>query len=396
MKLLTTPQALKREFLRLLDRYEEYHFATAWAGVGKEPYEKLEKHRARIQRLVVGIHFYQTHPDFIEELYQHKGVRFMEQPNGIFHPKLYLFQNSPEDWALLVGSANFTEAAFSKNTEATMLVSSADGGCEGMRADALNLIKVAWNEALVYDQKKLTDYRAAWARMQPKQRSLGNQYSKGTAGPPIHLVPVCTMDWSTYMARLRARQGGNIPMRLQLMQQAQELFRDHDSFADMDLDDRKRIAGTYTRGAQVLDWKLFGSMTGAGRFKWELDHRKKFMSDALEEIPFAGQVTESHYRRYLKAFMAGTAMKHPLATATRLLAMKRPDVFVCVASKNKQAMAQAIEAPASRITLDSYWNEIIERIQDSEWWKNPAPSNAQEQQIESARAAFLDVLYYRP
>lgn len=396
MKLLTSSGDLKRQFVRLLGAYKEFHAAVAWAGIGSEPFEQLALHPGRIKRMIVGLHFYQTHPDFIRTFLGHDGLRYMEQPDGTFHPKLYLFENRPDDWELLVGSANFTGAAFERNTEATLLVRSTDPGAETIRAQALTLLDRSWQEAKPFGPVDLAAYEGAWARMQPKRRSLEANYGGTNVGLPIHRVDVCAMDWRRYMERLRTRPGGKLPERIELIQRIQNLFASHGSFESMALDDRKRVAGTYVKDAHVFDWKLFGSMIGSGRFKWELDNRPGFMSTALDHIPAAGQVTQAHYRAFIDVFKAGTGMREPLATATRLLAMKRPDVFVCVASKNKAALAGEFGIPAASIKLDTYWDEIIARIQDSEWWQHPTPANEEEQRIAGGRAAFLDVLYYEP
>ena len=36
----------------------------------------------------------------------------------------------------------------------------------------------------------------------------------------------------------------------------------------------------------------------------------------------------------------------------------------------------------------------VERISDSEWWRNPHPTSKDEGRVSEARAAFLDSLYY--
>ena len=46
------------------------------------------------------------------------------------------------------------------------------------------------------------------------------------------------------------------------------------------------------------------------------------------------------------------------------------------------------------IDYNGYWNHIIERINDSEWWLNPTPRTKKEIKISKARAAFLDAIYY--
>ena len=93
MKLITTAKELEKEFRRLTQQYENFYWATAWAGVGSKHFENLLANKDKIKKIVVGIHFYQTHPDFIETFLEHKNIQFVNQPQGTFHPKLYFPQN---------------------------------------------------------------------------------------------------------------------------------------------------------------------------------------------------------------------------------------------------------------------------------------------------------------
>jgi hypothetical protein len=83
-----------------------------------------------------------------------------------------------------------------------------------------------------------------------------------------------------------------------------------------------------------------------------------------------------------------------LATATRLLCMKRPDIFVCFDSENRSKMCKDFGIVQTRMSYNRYWDDIIERIYDSDWWNNTAPKNNIEREISEARAAFLDSMYY--
>ena len=94
MKLLSTPKELQKEFKRLISHYDQIYWATAWASPVDGIFEVLKNNRHKIQKIVVGIHFYQTHPNFIEAFLGDERVRFIQQPAGTFHPTLFVFQLS--------------------------------------------------------------------------------------------------------------------------------------------------------------------------------------------------------------------------------------------------------------------------------------------------------------
>jgi hypothetical protein len=65
MRLITSKNKLEAECTRLLRNYHAFLWTTAWAGVSSKMYQKLVAAKGKIDRLVVGLHFFQTHPDFI-------------------------------------------------------------------------------------------------------------------------------------------------------------------------------------------------------------------------------------------------------------------------------------------------------------------------------------------
>lgn len=101
MKFLSDQKILSKEFKRLSESYSHYKGAVAWAGKEKgfDFAEVLEKNKSKLTTLVVGLHFYQTDPDFIEHHMTNSHVRFIKKTEGIFHSKVYLFYNKEDDWA---------------------------------------------------------------------------------------------------------------------------------------------------------------------------------------------------------------------------------------------------------------------------------------------------------
>lgn len=395
MKLIASPLQLNAEFKRLIRSHSHLYWASAWAGVGSQPFEALATARKKIAQVVVGLHFYQTHPDFIQAFRTHAGVRFIKQPTGIFHPKLYLFQ-SDDRWELIVGSGNFTNQAFTANTEAALLISDTDEDAGSVRTSALEVINSSWKSAERFTAPELEAYRQTWKTFRLKLHSVSGQYGskRSASGTPIFKVPVATMTWSEFIARVRKEPHAGMASRTAVLKTASDFFHTHRTFADMPVDARKYIAGlpnSFNTDALRGDW--FGSMRGSGVFAAQIGANNIHISRALDRIPLAGELTKSHFdafvREYTKAFPGNW-----IATATRLLALKRPDTFVCLDNQNRKRLSEAFDIVQSGIDYERYWSEIVERIRDSEWWNNPQPKNASEEAVSEGRAAFLDSLYY--
>ena len=71
-----------------------------------------------------------------------------------------------------------------------------------------------------------------------------------------------------------------------------------------------------------------------------------------------GDVTREHYDRFASLFVQAFANSHRVGgvpTASRLLAMKRPDVFLCVSDPNLTAAAAEMGFAKSTLKLDNYW-----------------------------------------
>ena len=126
------------------------------------------------------------------------------------------------------------------------------------------------------------------------------------------------------------------------------------------------------------------------------------LSLALETIPLAGEVTRDHYQRFMNHFERaheGGARRGGYATASRLLALRRPDWFIAINKGNLPGISDAFGVAPSRLKDDRYWVEsnwerLILPLRYSEWWDRERPGDELEAQIWDNRAAMLDSLYY--
>jgi hypothetical protein len=371
----------------------------AWASTSFEAYEALRRRRDSIRRMVVGIHFYQTHPDFIAEFREHENVRFQMNPDGVFHPKLYLFEDGEGRWEAIIGSPNFTAAGMSVNTEAAVLISQDDVGAEEAYGQIIARIDRYWESAKNILPAELEAYRAIWARQQMRLRKLSGRYASTKSGggsktPSPLDVPLFVMPWREYFDRVSDDKQHSAEGRLAVLEEAARLFRPHRPFSEISQEDRKGIAGFGQ--SKGLDWLWFGSMKGAGYFKEAVNRNDFHLSDALEEIPLDGPVTRRDYDSYIHHFgLAFPKGGGGVATATRLLAMRRPDYFVCPDSKNLIQLCDAFGISKS-VGYPEYWDAVVERLTDSVWWNVDEPEGDMERRVWKCRAAFLDVLFYEP
>lgn len=146
MKLITTNAGLKNNLSRLTKKYPNIAFAVAWASASTEIFKELSANRNRIHKAVIGTHFYQTHPDVLDAFIDSNVVRFILQPKGVFHPKIYIFWNE-KNWEVLMGSANLTAGALNINSEAMVLFSDADQSDSSLKNEVIKLIGNYWDDA---------------------------------------------------------------------------------------------------------------------------------------------------------------------------------------------------------------------------------------------------------
>jgi hypothetical protein len=210
---------------------------------------------------------------------------------------------------------------------------------------------------------------------------------------PGQSVDLESLSWVEFYARVRAEQHppGHPLMqeRLQVLREVRQLFVQKVHFRDLDYAGRRKIAGLFKSANP--NFLLFGSMQWVGLFKQAVKDNNEGISLALDEIPLDGDISRDHYQRFTDRFLK--AFKRAgMALAGRLLAMKRPDTFVCVNNQNREGLVQAFQVSPSRDAA-AYW-ELIERVRTCTWWKVPAPAAGDEREVWRARAAFLDALFY--
>lgn len=382
---------MAKTFEGLCDKYEHIEIAVAWAGNPKDSMvaKVLKKHEKKISKMVVGLHFYQTSPAFIKQYLGNEKVRFMlDDTSGVFHPKVYLFFNDSKDWAAIIGSSNFTNGGFMINTEVNVLIESKDSD-KTFFSRTESFINRAWKKAKQISSDELDEYEKCHKYQKPNLKSLSKvrHVKNGFDTTEMDL-----MTWDSYVSKVQHTEG--FEYRISLLDIAHDIFSKHKHFEDINIEVRKCLAGYKTNMpglSKDIDWKWFGSMQAARNFKHTMNSNN-IIANALDIIPLTGPITKQQFDKYCKAF---SGWDNPLACATRLLCIKRPDFFICIDSKNKTNLCKAFGISKNSLTLDSYWEKIVLRVRETIWFNDEGSSHSPlVKKLKKYQVAMLDALYY--
>ncbi len=393
MKLIAANEALAETLSRLIKTYPHAALAVAWASSGNPVFTLLKRHSDRVTRAVIGTHFYQTHPDVLDAFLGTQNIRFVLQPTGVFHPKVYAFWNDRK-WEALIGSANLTTGAMSTNSEAMVLLAGSEGATPSIKDDIVSLINDYWSTAKTIMKSDAAAYREVWTRKQAALRRVTGQYGATKPRKPPTDSSVMSMSWQQYFAKVRADPYHGYENRCELLARVGRAFAQHNSFASMPTPLRKTIAGLPNELESRWGW--FGSMRGAGFYHQAVNENNPHLSRSLDCIPLNGIVTRQEYDDYIEEFVkAFPNGRHGVGVASRLLAMKRPDQFVCLDAKNQASLCSDFGIVRVGMDYDRYWDEIVERILDAPWWNVKRPTAPQQARVWQGRAAMLDAIFYR-
>lgn len=398
-------------FMKLCRQYECFEWAVAWASDPKQEGfgigNTLLQHSKKIKRLVVGWHFYQTSPEFIEAFMNSEKVKFITQTDGTFHPKVYLFYNKDGKWASIVGSSNFTRAGFTQNSEANILLT---GNKDDNVRDAISTyILKQWKVAKFFTKEELTKYREAYEKKKSmrdelsngenvfvnskEQNQVGSSYAmerKGTLKRGrLVIEKIKGTSWEEYEQELK--DDDRFENGINQLKEAHRLFAKC-PFNKLTDDERKCLAGTIgettrdaIRKADGIDWWMFGTIK-QGSLKTQIINNNKKINEALEAIPLKGNITSEMYQKYLKKLRSIEGLNVGPAVCSRLLAMKRPDFFVSLNKQSKPVISEMYGIPKSKLTSDTYWDLIME-IHKDDWFRHPKNTKA-----KPYRMALLDCL----
>ena len=194
--------------------------------------------------------------------------------------------------------------------------------------------------------------------------------------------------------------------RLRLLDYVSELK--YKSLAEMSELDRLAFVGKHTnQHAHTIyefDCEWFASTKGAKVFHTLLAEQTTKFDEALSCIPLEGDVTPLEYQQFVRVYKEiftnykvekDSGEKAPLAPATRLLAMRRPDQFVAITNAKVDVLCQGLSiAKFNNYDFESYWQDLIGTIRTFAWWHQSEPSDPRECKLWHARAILVDLFLY--
>ena len=391
MHLISGGSILSEKLIQLINAHKNVAIAVAWASKGTEVFNLLKKHQKKIKWAIIGTHFYQTHPDVLENFIGCDEVRFILQPQGVFHPKAYLFWTK-KNWDLLIGSANLTSGALGKNTELMLHLSSEDTDT-GIQLQLRVQIEEYWKHGEVVTEELVSKYRALWQAQQSNLKRVSGEYFNGIKSKaPVH-SEIMSMSWTSFFNAVQADPYHGFNERCDLLDLVRDEFRRIGHYSDMDRGVRKTIAGL--PNDFNAHWGWFGSMRGAGKFHQVVNGNNPHLSAALDLIPMDGALNRVYFDSYIGEFKeAFPDGGDGVGLASRLLALKRPDYFVCLDARNKTQLCKSFGIKQTGMTYERYYEDIVCRILDSIWWNEPRPNDPIAIRVWMGRAAMLDAIFY--
>jgi len=361
-------------------------WATSSNGQGRH-WKELDLDK--VQRAIVGTAFAQTEPDALLELNQKADrLRLMINSTGTFHPKVILGRRGSKMRAI-VGSANFTAAAYTSNTELSVLL---DGvSHDPAFKDIEGFIEVQWANGVELNDEWLAQYTLTWNEAKRKKIIV--------PGARLEVTSVTDLDmtWSKYFEVIKSQEGrqltngyrirvtGGAPSYFEELRLAQAAFRREPRFKKLSKEERDLMMGVGRASSGLL-----GSMRPAREARGIVKRSPEVVGAVLDRLPLDAPVTLIQATKLLTALTEIKGIK--LGVATRFFAVKRPDLFVSINNGSRPQLA-ALQCGREVRTLPQYI-KLLADVWGTEWHQSKRPADKIEAIFWDRRAALLDAALY--
>ncbi|MBQ4834360.1 hypothetical protein J8L70_13995 [Pseudoalteromonas sp. MMG010] len=147
-----------------------------------------------------------------------------------------------------------------------------------------------------------------------------------------------------------------------------------------------------------FDVEWFSSTKSAKGFHQILADLPALFDDALANIPLEGDVSQDNYEQFVVAYLSAfnnSDEKPTLAPATRLLAMRRPDIFTPISNKTLDPLCAALGiTKLNNRDFARYWQDVVQSIHAMSWFKMAKAGSELDNQLIIIKALIPCFFYY--
>jgi len=392
IKTLTDPKSTMEALKEMAEWSNEIRFAYAWITPGGH-WDALSQ--ANITRGIAGINFSRTDPSIIKPFIGKSNFQVAAGQLGVFHPKILIAIKSNEVYAL-IGSSNCTRSAFTTNIEFNLLINGPKS--HSVIRKLMSYIDSLWNAT--YSWFPTEEWLIKYAkRHENRQDPIVEDDIVNIIPNPqkyyVRTVSQIDVDWSDYYQLIRSQRfrlnpwGENLSIfeengsYLWEIRQAFDAFANYAKYETIPDDKRRIISGL--KGSTGY----FGDMCAAGYYSNIVIEHPHLIGRHLDKIPKSGPVSNRMIMEYLTRTMDLTGVALP--TSSRLLAMKRPDLFIAVNRGNQNALLRVFgfypRKPKGYI-------DLIKKIKSFAWSNSTKTRDRVEADFWMSRVSMIDTMLY--
>lgn len=390
VQVLSDSGDLRDEFGKLFAWADRVQMAYAWATSSAGTLQHWRAmHMRKIERAIIGTQFAQTEPWALSALDEVKDrLRVAISSTGTFHPKLVIGWKGGRIRAI-VGSSNLTGAAFSSNIELNLLLSGEAN--DPVAVGLAEFLDEAWEAGTELSAEWLDRYTEAWLK-RPKFVGLVPH-----ARLEVASIQSLDMSWPKYVELIANQEGrvlesgyklsvsGPAPSYKVELDRTRGAFAQHAVFANMPVEQRKLIIGMGS-----LSSGLLGRMGAAGWAKQSVGSDPGRVGEYLDALPLHGAVSLENAFDLVSGLT--TIRGISIGVASRVLAVKRPDIFVSVNNGSKRSLAKLLGRGS--VNTAQRYKDLLEIVWNTEWHRSEAPLDETQRAIWDRRAALLDAALY--
>ena len=387
--MLIDQESIQQRFNENLEWATEIDLATAWATI-HDGLHALQNHTPPLKiRAVVGLWGNSTDPEALTTLAKIGELRLVDKSG--FHPKVYVFRG-PDKAVAWIGSANFTHSGFGMNEEALFETRK--------NQEVEEWFDNLWEQCGPLDECAIDRYAETRLKNPPQPPDLLAR----VAGPeplqtPLELLKQVD-DWRSFVTALEQCDRwwwSSTAGRWSVLDEQHswsatiQVLRAvvREDWQGFGKSAQRRLLGLTKRED---DWALLGRMRGPSRAA-VFGHNCEEIQNIIRHIVAADdskfpEVASAAYEqlRNLKGIGQGIA--------SRLLTLAKPDRFVSLNNASETRLGEFFDLTPTTLGKPKNYGQLLQRIYDQTWFREPDPRNKREETICQMRAALLDCFVY--